>query len=130
LSHGQATGLCRTELEAWLRADRRHRGALLRAQAALSAMETAVLRGPSVLASDNDPDYGPTATPASRRPGAFAITAVAACLLAVMFIGPAHFLPGVPGPTTSLETLDLADGSSITLGDGAEVTVQMTDHAR
>lgn len=89
-----------------------------------------MLRGPSVLASDNDPDYGPTATPTSRRPGAFAITAVAACLLAVMFIRPAHFLPDVPDPTTSLETLDLADGSSIALGDGAEVTVQMTDHAR
>lgn len=92
-------------------------------------METAVLQGPSVLASDNDPDYGRAATPVRQR-RRFAIAAVAACLLAVIFIGPSHFLPGAPGAATALETLELADGSSITLIEDAEVTVQMTDHAR
>lgn len=87
------------------------------------------MRGPSVLASDNDADYGPAATPTPRR-WLFALAAVAASFLAIAFLGPWHFPPGSPDPATAVEILDLADGSSISLVDGAEVAVQLTDHAR
>ena len=116
-------------MEAWLQADRRHRGALLRAQAALHAIETAVLHGPSVLASRNDPDYGPAATPPPWR-RRFAIGAIAACLVAVVLVEPGRFWPAGQDPAATPEALNLADGSIVTLGEGADVTVQMTDHAR
>lgn len=116
-------------MEAWLQADRRHRGALLRAQAALHAIESAVLNGPSVLASRNDPDYGRAATPPKWR-RRFAIGAIAACLVAVILVEPGRFRPAGQGPAVTREALNLVDGSIVTLGEDAEVTVQMTDHAR
>ncbi|MGY0559824.1 FecR family protein [Luteimonas sp. A277] len=116
-------------METWLRTDRRHRGALLQAQAALHAIETAVVHGPSVLASDNDANYGQ-----ARRSGfqrrRLAIGAIAACFLAVIFVEPARLWLTTPDPIAAPAVLDLADGSIVTLGGGAEVTVQLTDHAR
>ncbi|MGY1459482.1 FecR family protein [Luteimonas sp. A649] len=116
-------------MEAWLRADRRRQGALLRAQAALHAIETAVVRGPSVLASGNDADYG-QARPSPPRRHRLAIGAIAACLLALIVVAPARFWPTTPDPIVTRDALNLSDGSIVTLGDGANVTVQMTDHAR
>lgn len=121
---------CRADMEAWLRADRRHRGALLRAQAALHSIETAVVQGPSVLASHNDPDYGQAGTPLLRRRRLAIGGAIAACLLAVILVGPSRFGPATPDPAAIPEALNLADGSIVTLGEGAKVSVQMTDHAR
>lgn len=122
------TDQCRAEMEAWLQANRLHRGALLRAQAALHRIETAVLRGPSVLASGNDSDYGQV-RPALRR-HQFAAGAIAACLLAVTLIVPAQFWSPSLDQAATRDHLNLADGSLVTLGAGAKVTVQMSNHAR
>ncbi len=54
LSFGELTAARQAELDAWLQADRRHCGALLRAQAALHALETAVREGACAQSSDDD----------------------------------------------------------------------------
>lgn len=122
------TEQCRAEMEAWLQSDRRHRGALLRAQAALHRIEAAVIRGPSALASDNDSDYGQRGPALRRR--RFTFGAIAACLLAGILIAPVWFWATPSDPNAVRDKLTLADGSIVALGDGAKVTVQMTDHAR
>lgn len=123
------TDRCRADLEAWLQADRRHRGALLRARAALHAMETAVTRGPSVLGPENDSDYGPTKAPDARH-RRLVLGTIAACLLAVIAVAPGRFWSTAPPPTVAHRHLDLADGSIVTLVGGAQVAVEMTDSAR
>lgn len=128
LTHGRMTDRCRADLEAWLQADRRHRGALLRAQAALHSIEAAVRRGPSVLESGNDSDYGTSVVPVARR--RIGMAALAACLLVVIVVVPGRFWTLASLPTVAHEAVDLVDGSSVTLVDGAQIIVEMTDDAR
>ncbi|MGY1408879.1 MULTISPECIES: FecR/PupR family sigma factor regulator [unclassified Luteimonas] len=54
LSLGELTPARQAELDAWLQADRRHRGALLRAQAALHALEAAAREGVHAQSSYDD----------------------------------------------------------------------------
>lgn len=54
LSLGELTAAGQAELDAWLQADRRNRGALLRAQAALHALEAAARQGARAQSVDDD----------------------------------------------------------------------------
>ncbi|MGY0619064.1 FecR family protein [Lysobacter sp. A378] len=92
-------------------------------------IETAVARGPSVLESDNDNDYGPKQAPTARR-RRFALAAIAVCLLATIAVAPGRLWPTKSSPTASHQDIDLADGSIVTLVGGARVAVEMTDSAR
>lgn len=110
------------DLVAWLEADRRHRGALVRAQAALHLMEDAVVRGAPVLGhSGNDAEYGPRAP---RRFGRMAIAAG---------------LGGVLAASTALlavfnqphgQTVNLADGSIVTLTEGGDIRADIGGQVR
>lgn len=123
------TARCRTELDTWLQCDRRHRGALLRAQAALHAIESAVIDGPSMLSPDNDSDYGPKHTQPTRH-RRMALAAVAACLMVAGILVPERFFPDTALPAVAQQDIDLADGSIITLVGGADVAVEITDSIR
>lgn len=106
----------RAELETWLAQDRLHAGAYLRAQAAYFAMEDAALASPVPTASNDDEPGSAASRPRLPR-RAFAIgLAVAASAAALVFALPVLQSP----PATSVQAMQLADGSSADLGsDGA-----------
>lgn len=122
------------DLEAWLAADRRHRGALIRAQAVLSALDTGSSRR---AADDAQADARTAAIPAiadadeSGGPAtgwgrwtvaaglATALALAASLLLAVM-------LPGKPDFATQIgerQRVALQDGSQATLNTDSQLDV-------
>lgn len=125
VAHGEMTAARTEDLAAWLAADRRHRGAYLRAEAALLHLEQTVIEGPRLGAVGNDNPAKPAEwADAPRRPrwtryaiGGGAIAAGAAGLLAL----------GLPvlrqtGPqAASPARLALADGSTVMLGTGGRI---------
>lgn len=113
------------EFEAWLQADRRHRGALVRAQAALHLLEEAVAQGaPALDRSGNDNVYG-------RRPvhkaGPWAFAASVAGLLA---LGAAWLAWPEHPSSVAMHRMELADGSVATLHGDARITSEITDGVR
>jgi transmembrane sensor len=124
LAYGEVTDEDRAALDAWLMADRRHRGAYLRAQAGLHAMEDAVTCGPPAQASEDV-----VAEPTVKRalPG---WAAIAACLVVVTILG-AMLWPGRhEAPTVAQQIMNLRDGSVVTLVDGARVEYALSDRDR
>lgn len=119
------------ELAAWLAEDRRNRGAYLRAQAALLAMETAVREGPRPLVSGNDAEYGPVPVVARARwPMRFAM---AAGIAAVGLLGLAALVRPWQAPVAApeqTEVMTLQDGSVVTLGQGGQVRVELDGELR
>lgn len=124
VAHGEMTPAHAQELEAWLATDRRHRGAYLRAQAALLLLEQAVAEGPHLGAVSNDNPPVPVAWAAAghtRWPryaiGGGAIAAGVAGLLALGLPAMRPTSPRAASPTQ----IALADGSVVMLGTGGRI---------
>lgn len=120
--------------ESWLAADRRHRGAYLRARAALFAIEDALSGGRDEPSRRHENDDGiPPALPAYRRPGfgRFALTgALAASVVGAVGIGLLTLAPRADRQAPAKREMLLADGSVATLGDGARIAFSMADGTR
>lgn len=129
-AHGEMTSESRAELEAWLEADRRHRGAYLRAQAGLHAMEHAVVHGPPVSLAENDvaDQRVKMKRPAARWVRvASACAAMAACVVAVIAL---DLNVGSTHRATPNHVMNLRDGSIVTLGSDAKIEVALSDRER
>lgn len=111
------TPRCHAELEAWLQADRRHRGAWLRAQAALHLLEDTALRtAPALAQSGNDSDYRRGTWPGVVR------WAIAAGLMLCLFPAGLTF--------QRQRVVDLADGSVATLDSDARILARIDARSR
>ena len=122
----------RAELEAWLKCDRRHQGAFLRARAGLYAMEDAVIgaHGGGGALNDNDVRGGrPEWTP--REHGWLGRVAVgmAASLTLAVFGGGLLYLQQSE-PRAQGRVLSLADGSTARLAEGATIRFERADGMR
>jgi transmembrane sensor len=146
-AHGALTPEARAALDDWLAADRRHRGAYVRACAWLHATEDAVVaahadRGPRALVSgppitheDNRVDLpaapgrlGPSRWPARLVGGG---AALAASVAALIVAGVPILRPfGRPEPAVAANVMALADGSVATLGRNARIDVAMSGDIR
>lgn len=124
LAYGEVADEDRAALEAWLAADRRHRGAYLRAQAGLLVMEEAVTRGPPVHASDNFAHEPATARRTLQR-----WAAIAACL-AVVTVMAVGLWPREPPAVIANQIMNLRDGSIVTLAEGAKIEYALSDRDR
>jgi len=124
LAYGDVTESDRAALEAWLAADRRHRGAYLRAQAGLHVMEDAVTRGPPVQAAD---DAVPESATPKRTVPRWA--ALAACLAMVTTVT-LMFWPVERSGVTARQIMKLRDGSVVTLTEGAQIDFALSDRDR
>lgn len=139
-AHGELSPASLAELEAWLAADVRHRGAFVRAHAWLRATEDAVVKAHSAPAqagpaSDNDNADGPDeALSGSPRSGGWGRrvaaggAALAACLVAVTMAGMPAFRQAHPVVTEKV--VHLKDGSTATLGRGAKIEVALAHNIR
>lgn len=138
----------RTELEAWLAADRRHRGAFLRARAGLHLLGDTVLRAGvehaavlpactnyNQLLAGSGKDVGPMRQAVWRWAGRLAVgtVALAATVAGVMLLGS----PGILTQQRSghamadaSEVLKLRDGSVATLDEGASIAFFLEDGVR
>lgn len=125
---GDMTAMEESELEAWLAADRRHDGAYLRARAAYFALEEAALASPIPTASnDDEPLRHQGATRRARRIVGIGLSAAAAA--AVLVYAVPHDRSPVPVPNSS-RTMALADGSSVELAKGSEISTAMDGASR
>ncbi|MCL7713247.1 FecR family protein [Stenotrophomonas mori] len=121
------TGTDRAGLAAWLAESRLNRGAYLRAQAALLALETAVRSAPAAI-SGNDAEYG--AAPAQVRGRRARHAALAAALALVATLGLLLFLLPHQGAGPAQRQLTLQDGSRVMLQDDARIHVALDGQAR
>lgn len=125
VAHGEMTAARSEELEAWLASDRRHRGAYLRAQAALLRLEQTVIEGPRLGAVGNDNPPGPAVSlDVPRRPRwpryAIGGGAIAACVAGLLALGMPTLRPAAPRTVHPAETA-LTDGSVVVLGAGGRI---------
>lgn len=122
------------EREAWLAADRRHQGAYLRACAVLHMMENAVVQGNATptAGNDNAPVPPVEALRSSRWPVRLGIggAAIAACAAGLLYLG----IPVRPGSgiaeTPVRREMALADGSTVTLGEGGRISAALEKDSR
>lgn len=115
--------------DAWMAADRRHRGAYLRARAALYALEDAVAGEDADLNVASCAGQHPPIQHGTRR--AALGGALAAVLVVAGGFGFARLLPSqAPPPHIASRDLALADGSVATLGDGAKIAFALRDGVR
>jgi len=125
-------------LDAWLAADRRHRGAFLRARAGLYVAEDAVIAArpapeAASLVFDNDNQRHHEAQISRRRfvrRAGIAVaggTALAASVATFLAIGP---LFRQPEPAATEQVVTLRDGSVATLGKDARIAVTLTPDYR
>lgn len=149
-THNEMSPENRTEMEAWLAADPRHRGAYVRARAALRVMEDAAVEArrappsPAVAPSspsNNDNDLGEPGhevAPTVRRSlwsrwnkGMLAGGAALAASVAAVVVGT---LPSgkveVATPAVAEKSMQLADGSVATLGSSGRIEVQLSANIR
>lgn len=150
LAHGDMGAQARGELDAWLAADDRHRGALLRARAWLIASEDALANAhdthqpaPAQAAvgigsNDNEFDDNHCSAPGQGldeprnwgRRLLLTTGAIAAAACAVFWLGPALTL-STSAPTDNLtHVVRLQDGSLVTLDKGARVQAIFSPHFR
>lgn len=133
-AHGEMTDARHAELEAWLAADRQHRGAYLRARAGLHALEAAVVAQHAQHAPVNDNPPAPagwSGRTAARWLPRLAIggAAIAASLGGLWVMGVP--MPGAaPSDLSAGRQMALADGSVVTLGAGGRISVAMEDGVR
>jgi transmembrane sensor len=133
--HGEMTAEHRAELEAWLAADRHHRGAYLRARASLHALEEAVIERTASRTPVNDNPPAPSgwnAEAASRWLPRLAIggAALAACMAGLLAIGVPIIPASDPAGASARQEMALADGSVVTLGASGRISVAMEDGVR
>ncbi|MGK6353863.1 FecR family protein [Sphingomonas sp. DT-207] len=126
VAHGEMTAARSEELEAWLMRDRRHRGAYLRAQAALIHLEETVIEGPRLgaIGNDNPPvPVGRIDTPRRARWPRYAIGGgvIAACVAGLLMFGLPALRPTASGAASPTE-IALADGSVVVLGAGGRIS--------
>jgi transmembrane sensor len=117
-------------MEAWLKADSRHYGAYIRAQAALVAMEEAVSAARSAQLSDNDnEDVSQAPSPWWRRIAAVSAAGAMAASLAWIALPPAtdH---GKGSFSAAVEVATLTDGTVARLKTGSRMTYAMADDVR
>ena len=116
----------RAELEAWLAQDRRHAGALLRAQAGLSAIDRAVTGRAAIDVALPPP---PAAAPTRRWLLAGAVGAMAAGIAGIV-AWPHLMVERVTTARGEIRRLPLADGSVATIDTSSSLRVAMADDAR
>jgi len=135
LAYGEMSGKDQAKLEAWLAADTRHRGALVRARAWMCATDDAVASARRAsFAPANDEAVSP---PGRRRifgwngrPSA-GFAALAACLVAIVSVGAPILISAqrsASAPTGEVVTLN--DGSVATLSADADIEVALSDDHR
>lgn len=127
-AYDELTPQGRAELNRWLAADRRNRGAFLCARAALYAMEDAVFHGRPALASDNDNVAEDVLQPLARWVGRLAAAALAVAASIAVFA--MLSFPLLHGDSAATEVVNLKDGSVATLREGARISIAMSDDAR
>lgn len=130
-AYGENTPEARAELEAWLAADRRHRGAYLRAQAGLHAMENLVVQGPPVHGADAD--TAPRSSNIDRTPAArWAIRMASGCaaIAASIVVMIALDMNVLHSQSTSNHVMNLHDGSVVTLLADARIEVALSERDR
>jgi len=138
----------RSELERWLAADPRHRGAYARARAWLRAVEQAATDRVSIaepaplspLAGDNDnndepggtaPRFADRRSPSWARRAAAGIGALAFGTALLLGLGaPLHFLDRPEQAGAEMQIVRLKDGSVATLSQDAEIRVVLSDSIR
>ncbi|MDH7638802.1 FecR family protein [Sphingomonas oryzagri] len=115
----------RTSLEEWIYADRRHRGALLRAQAALSLLD----RGRALPPAEEQPDEAGPA-PGRRRFLQFGGGAIAAAIAGG--VGLRMWPKGTPISTGvgEIRRMPLGDGSVAVVNSSSRLRVAFTRNAR
>jgi len=140
----------RAEMEAWLAADARHRGAYARVRAALSAIEEAVFqtaqgvqdertRVPSP--NNNDKDIVDPLAMAARSASGWGLArwgyrtlagcaALAASVAALLVLGPPSAPVGSVAPSPGEKIIKLADGSVATLRHDARINVLLSRNSR
>lgn len=144
-AHGEMPPASRAALEAWLAADVRHRGAFVRARAWLRATEDAVMKAHSTPASlapmsgnDNvngphDSEFGLLWAGRTRWAGRVGAggAALAACVAAVIMAGmPVLSTFWQYDRAVTEKVVHFKDGSTATLGDGAQIEVALSDSIR
>ena len=134
---GELTAQGRAELEAWLAADRRHRGAYARARAVFMAMEDAVVgarppaRAPQpVLVHEAQGPLAMRPAPARRSGGRVFGAALAASLAVVAAVGALVAARPLPVGPAAEHVVRLQDGSVATLQDDARIDVALSPDAR
>ena len=142
VEYGEMTAEDRTGLDTWLAADRRHRGAFLRARAALymaedvvtGAQATTAMPEPSPIVSGKHSGTLPPLRQGFRLPGARKLAmgaALAASVAALVAIGLpvlSQFQP--THPVAAEQIVALKDGSIATLGQGARIEVVLSPDYR
>lgn len=116
----------RSELEAWLAQDRRHAGALLRAQAGLSVIDRALTREDfSAAPANSTPRPAPTRRWLLAGTGGAIAAAIAGVVGWPMLMG-----EHVATAHGEIRRLPLADGSVATIDTGSELRVVMASDSR
>ncbi|MCW4460240.1 FecR domain-containing protein [Sphingomonas sp. BT-65] len=116
----------RAELEAWLAQDRRHAGALLRAQAGLSVIDHAVARDAPI-----DVEGGMPSNPAPTRRWLLAgVGGAMAAGIAAIVAWPHLMVERVTTARGEIRRLPLADGSVATIDTSSVLRVAMADDSR
>lgn len=146
VEYGEMTSDDRAELDIWLAADRRHRGAFLRARAGLYVAEDQVIQTQSLFAAtnalvpDNDNrDAQGEFVPAPLRRGFFrwngkavaggiVLAASVATLMAIDV--PIRSLFRQTELASAEQIVALKDGSIATLGKGARIAITLTPDYR
>ncbi len=145
-AHGEMTAERLADLDAWLAADTRHRGAYIRACAWLHAAEDAVIAAhrepatPGPIAplrvSENDNDRiapGALRRLASRWSGRAVAGGAAVAMSLAMLVAVGVPVPGLVTPTetiASTKVVTLKDGSVATLGRDAQIQVSLSEGIR
>lgn len=135
-AYGEMTEDARAEMDAWLAADPRHRGAYWRARAGLRLMEDAVDAGQGARHGDNDnPTVRARSFLAKWNRRALAGIAAGAAGVALLFAMGVPMAPEMPQHTSAAaervgNNVTLSDGSVVTLAQGAEITVSITGDSR
>lgn len=140
-AYGEMSPESRAELQAWLAADTRHRGAFVRAQAWMRATEDAVVQAQAAPLAAASADVPPTAEAVAPQPSrrgrlghrgwAVGGSAIAASVVALILAGGLWRAPPKPGAQVAAPTvMALEDGSIATLSGNAEIQVALSDDAR
>ncbi|WP_312165386.1 FecR domain-containing protein [Phenylobacterium sp.] len=132
---GELTAEGRAELEVWLAADRRHRGAYARARAVFLAMEDAVVGGRPPARASMPVLVHEAAAPAAARPppprrGMFFGAALAASFTALVVVGALVASRPQPSAPAVEHVVKLQDGSVATLQRDARIDVVLSQDAR
>lgn len=136
-AYGELAAEGRNELEVWLAADRRHRGAYTRARAVLLAMEEAVIGArptatttAPVLVKDDVAPINLRRPPRPRPRRMFVGAGLAASFGALIVVG-TLVAPHSDRPGLAAEHMvKLQDGSVATLQRGARIDVVLSEDAR